>query len=134
MTPLVIGFLAILLLFAAVVVDASVAYLRREQLDALADGAALAATEGIAGDRLYAGALGDRAPIDAVAAQRYAAEYVSLTGAERHFPGLRWGLTVSGRTVAVRVSAPLRVPFTVPGSERAVVTGSAAATVVVVGG
>lgn len=127
-TPLVLGFFVVALLLVAVVVDASAAYLRRESLDALADAAALAATDGLAGERVYTEGLDARAPIDADAARRFVADY--LAGAGEHYPGLAWSVSTADRTVVVRLAAPLRLPLHVPGvGEQVAVRGSAAAVV-----
>ena len=62
-----IGFFVVIALLVVVVVDASAAYLRRQRLDALADGAALAAVDGIRSDQLYVEGLGEQAVLDATA-------------------------------------------------------------------
>ena len=66
-TLLIVGFAVVLLMMAAVVTDASAAYLQRQGLDTLADGAALtaAASEGAR----YAATL-DRDPADGAARTR----------------------------------------------------------------
>jgi Flp pilus assembly protein TadG len=131
-TPLIIGFALIVGVLVAVVVDASSAYLRRQGLNSLADAAALAATDGLQGDRVYTAGLGDRAEIDAAAASRYVEGYLRDSGATAHYPGLTWTVTTSATTVLVRVAAPLDLPLHVPGvGESATVTGDAAAVVVV---
>ena len=58
---LLVGFFAVALLLVAVVVDASAAYLRRQGLDNIADGAALAGADGVQGREVYEGGLGERA-------------------------------------------------------------------------
>jgi Flp pilus assembly protein TadG len=131
-TPLVIGFALLVAVLVAVVVDASAAYLRRQSLNAVADAAALAATDGLQGDRVYTHGLGDRAEIDAAAARGYVADYLRASGVLGRYPGLTWTVTSSATTVVVRVGAPLDLPLRVPGvGERATVTGTAAAVVVV---
>src|SRR4051794_40499511 len=131
-TPLIIGFALVVGLLVAVVVDASAAYLRRQGLNTLADAAALAATDGLQGDRVYTQGLDDRAEIDAAAASRYVAEYLRDSGASARYPGLTWTVSTSTTTVVVRVAAPLDLPLRVPGvGESATVTGDAAAVVVV---
>jgi hypothetical protein len=131
-TPLIIGFALVVGLLVAVVVDASAAYLRRQGLDSLADAAALAATDGLQGDRVYTHGLDDRAEIDAAAARRFVESYLRDTGATAHYPGLTWTVSTSATTVLVRVAAPLDLPLRVPGvGESATVTGDAAAVVVV---
>jgi hypothetical protein len=130
--PLVIGFALVVAVLVAVVVDASAAYLRRQGLDSVADAAALAATDGLQGDRVYTHGLGDRAEIDAGAARHYVGDYLRTSGVLDRYPGLTWAVTTSATTVVVRVAAPLDLPLHVPGvGERATVTGTAAAVVVV---
>jgi Putative Flp pilus-assembly TadE/G-like len=131
-TPLIIGFALVVGVLVAVVVDASAAYLRRQGLDSVADAAALAATDGLQGDRVYTHGLGDRAEIDPVAARRYVEDYLRSSGVLDRYPGLDWAVTTSATTVVVRVAAPLDLPLRVPGvGESATVTGTAAAVVVV---
>jgi hypothetical protein len=131
-TPLIIGFALVVGVLVAVVVDASAAYLRRQGLSSLADAAALAATDGLQGDRVYTRGLDDRAEIDAAAARGYVEGYLRASGATAHYPGLSWTVTTSATTVVVRVSAPLDLPLRVPGvGETATVSGDAAAVVVV---
>lgn len=131
-TPLVVGFAAIILLLVGVVVDASAAYLRRQGLDALSDAAALAATEGVQGEAVYTGGLGEHAAIDAEAARAYVAAHLRSTGSYRRYPGLRFQVATRDRTVVVRLEAPLRLPFRVPGVlGETTITGTAASQVVV---
>ena len=129
-TTLIVGFFLIGALLLAVVVDASAAYLRRQRLDAVADGAALAAVEGIQEEQVYLGGLGDRAGLDPAAAQDHVAAYLALIGATRSYPGLRYTVDTTADSVRVQVRAPLELPFAPPGwAERTTVTGTAAAYV-----
>ena len=131
-TPLVIGFALVVAVMVAVVVDASAAYLRRQGLNSLADAAALAATDGLQGERVYTQGLGELAEIDAHAARRHVEEFLHSSGAVARYPGLTWTVTTSADTVLVRVRAPLDLPLRVPGvADGATVQGSAAAVVVV---
>jgi Flp pilus assembly protein TadG len=131
-TPLVIGFALLVGVLVAVVVDASAAYLRRQGLNSVADAAALAATDGLQGDAVYTHGLADRAEIDPQAARRYVEDYLRSTDALARYPGMTWAVTTSTTSVLVRVAAPLDLPLRVPGvGESAVVTGSAAAVVVI---
>jgi uncharacterized membrane protein len=131
-TPLIIGFALLVGVLVAVVVDASAAYLRRQGLNSVADAAALAATDGLQGDRVYTHGLDDLAEIDAAAARRYVEEYLRSSGATDRDPGLPWTVSTTATTVLVRVAAPLDLPLRVPGvGENATVTGDAAAVVVV---
>jgi hypothetical protein len=131
-TPLIIGLAAVLVLLVAVVVDASAAFLRRQQLDSLADAAALAATDGVQGEAVYTHGLGERAAIDPAAARRFVATYVESSGARSRFPGLVYEVRTTADTVVVRLSAPLRLPLHVGDlGDTTTVTGTAASVVAV---
>jgi Flp pilus assembly protein TadG len=133
-TPLVVGFALLVALLVGVVVDGSAAYLQRQGLDAVADAAALAATDGIEGGQVYTRGLDGRAQIDPAAARLYAAEYLSTSTVRDRFPGLRYSVHTRGDTVVVQVVAPLRLPLRVPGvGRRALVRGTAAGVVAVSG-
>ena len=129
---LVIGLAVVAIMMVAVVVDASAAYLRRSGLDSLADGAALAAADGIRGSQVYQGGLGEHAQIDPQVARAYVADYLSATGAARHYPGLSYRVEIGTDRVVVRLASPLDLPITPPGWEtRPVISGTAASYVVV---
>ena len=131
-TPLVVGLAVVVALLVAAVVDASAAYLQRQGLDAVADAAALAATDGIEGDQVYLQGLGARAQIDPASARAYVAAYLRASGAWERFPGLDYAVDARGQTVVVRVAAPLRLPLHVPGVGRSTVVRGTAASVVAV--
>ena len=57
--PILVGVAILVAVLVAVVVDASAAYLRRQGLNSAADAAALAATDGLQGDRIYTHGLDD---------------------------------------------------------------------------
>jgi Flp pilus assembly protein TadG len=130
--PLIIGFTLLVAVLVGVVVDASAAYLRRQGLNSVADAAALAATDGLQGDRVYTHGLGARAEIDPATAREYVEQYLRSSGVLERYAGLTWTVSTSATTVVVRVAAPLDLPLRVPGvGESATVTGTAAAVVVV---
>lgn len=129
---LIIGFAVVVAMMVGVVVDASAAYLRRQGLDSLADGAALAAADGVQGAQVYQGGLGQRAQIDPDTARVFVADYLRDTGAGAKYPGLTYAVAATTDSVVVRIRAPLRLPITPPGWERRpVITGTAASFVVV---
>lgn len=129
---MLVGFAVVAVLLVAVVVDASAAYLRRQGLDNVADGAALAAADGLQGEQVYEGGLGARARIDPDAARRYVADHLRATGAAARYPGLRWSVTTTADRVVVRVAAPLDLPLGLPGvGPRTVVSATAASYVLV---
>lgn len=128
----IIGFFLVAVLLVVVVVDASAAYLRRQRLTALADGAALAATEGLQADAIYTGGLGERVDLDPAEARRLAEDYLRVLGARGDYPGLTLQVSTSGDQVRVRVGAPLDLPLVPPGWEGETrVTGTASSHVVV---
>jgi hypothetical protein len=133
-TVMIIGFVAVLAMTVAVVVDASAAYLRRQALSSLADGAALAAADGIEGEQVYTSGLGERAVVDAERARVLVLDYLAAVDASAHYPGLTHVVETSRDRVVVRVSAPLDLPLPLPGvSPSAEVTATSAAVVAVSG-
>lgn len=133
-TILVVGFAIALLMGMAVVVDASAAYLQRQGLDTLADGAAIAGADGGTDTaEVYDEGLGEvRLDQAAARAQAAVAAYLQQTGARQRFPGLVHTVRVSGETVEVDVRAPVDLPFEVPGAPyrpTVAATGSAVITV-----
>lgn len=135
-TVLIVGLAVVLLMAVGVVVDASAAYLQRQGLSSVADGAALAAAD--AGSRheesLYVEGLGSREQLaqQQAIARAAVADHLARTGAHREYPGLSWevGFDAAGSSVVVRVRAPLDLPLTVPGSpERTSISATAAALV-----
>lgn len=135
-TVLIIGLAVVLLMAIAVVVDASAAFLQRQELDTLADGAALAGAD--AGSRnleaLYGEGVAEAGRLDQAEAVARAAvlDHVQRTGALAEFPGL----TVAVRfdpaddAVIVTVRAPLDLPLTLPGSPDTTVVGAVGSAVV----
>jgi hypothetical protein len=131
-TLLIIGFAVVAMMMLAVAVDASAAYLRRSGLDSLADGAVLAAADGIESRQVYEGGLGRRATIDPQAARRNVAEYLRSTSAAGRYPGLSCVVEVGSDRVVVRLASPLDLPITPPGWEnRPTISGTAASFVTV---
>lgn len=117
-SPLIIGFAVLLLLTVAVVIDASSAFLHRQGLDTLADGAALSGADaGAEGGEVYTGGLGEQ-PLELTRARARAGvrAYLSSVGAYRTYPGLAYDVSVRDDRVVVRLSAPLDLPLTVPGA------------------
>jgi uncharacterized membrane protein len=129
-TLLIIGFFVIAVMLIAVVVDASAAFLRRESLDAIADGAALAAADGVAGDQVYSSGLGHLAQIDPAVARSAVEQYLADSGAYTHFPGLSYQISAEATSVTVVVTSTLNLPVPVPGVDgSARVVGTAHAIV-----
>ncbi len=106
-TPLIIGFTLVLVMLVGVVTNASAAFLKRQQLNALADGAALAATEGIEGEQVYTHGLSGHARIDTRAATRAVLAHLNAAGVR----GLRHEITAREDAVTVHLRAPIDLPF-----------------------
>lgn len=134
--PMIIGFALVLALVVAFVVDASAAYLRRQALDALADGAALQGADlGAAGTQVYAGGLdADELRIGTASAQRAVDDYLARLGAYRRYPGLTTSVSIdaSQRRVRVHLKAPLHLPLAIPGSPSHPVIGAEGDAVVAI--
>ena len=119
-TVLIVGFAVVLMMAVAMVVNASAAYLQRQSLDNLADGAALmAADAGAEGDDVYAGGLATTA---SSCSRPPPAGRSTTTSPAPAPPGTIPGLTrtvvvdPATRSVRVRIAAPLKLPLTIPGA------------------
>jgi uncharacterized membrane protein len=117
-TLLVIGFATVLAMAIVVVVDASAAYLQRSGLNTLADGAALyGADRGATGEEVYTGGVPDAdLALTAGQARQGVEEYLRSVGAYASYPGLTASVSVADDAVVVRLSAPLDLPLSIPGS------------------
>lgn len=131
--PLIIGLALVVGLLVAVVVDVSAAFLRREGMNALADAAALAATDGIQGELAYGRGLDDGFEVDPATARGFVASYLAASGALARYPGLRWRVESTGRTVRVWLIAPLTVPLRPPGVSGSQEVGGSASAVLRIG-
>lgn len=133
---LIIGLASFLLLAIVVVVDASAAFLQRQGLDTVADGAALAGADAGSNnaDTLYGSGVGSRERLDQAEALARAAvaDYLNRTAARSDYPGLRYdvGFDPTDNSVIVRVRAPLDLPLTIPGSPDRPVVGTVGSAVV----
>jgi hypothetical protein len=119
--PLIVGFAIVVLLLVAVVVDTSAAYLRRQGLDTVADGAALRGADlGASGLEVYADGLsGQRLRLTESSIRAAVVAYLRASGAYRRYPGLALqlvSLSADGRQVTVRIRTPVGLPLHVPGS------------------
>ena len=117
-TLLVIGFATVIAMAVVLVIDASAAYLQRQGLDNLADGAALHGAD-LGSAAIYEQGLGDSRLVQQEAAVEAAVrDYLARADAGSRFPGIDVGVRVDpiGRSVTVRLEAPLDLPLTIPGS------------------
>ena len=89
-TILIVGLATVLAMGIAVVTDASAAYLQRQGLDNLADGAALAGADlGAAGDDVYTGGIGDDRLAVTEAEAKAAVRRTCSGRCSRQYPGLQ---------------------------------------------
>jgi uncharacterized membrane protein len=133
-TLLIVGFAVVIAMVVALVVDASAAYLRRQGLDTLADGAALRGADlGATGEDVYQGGVPqDELALTVARARAAVGAYLRDAGGYARYPGLSYAVRVTGDRVEVTLHAPVRLPLSIPGSpERASIgaTGSAVVTV-----
>lgn len=137
-TLLTIGFATILLMAIVMVIDSSAAYLQRQGLDSLADGAALYGAD-LGADGIYEHGLGPGRLLPDEAAVRHAVHaYLAQADADERYPGIEVRVVVhdSARSVTVALEAPLDLPLKIPGSpaEPMVGASSTASVTVVEGG
>ena len=117
LTLLIIGFVAIAAVLVIVGIDASKVFLARRALSSAADAAAVAASQAVDKDAIYAGAAGgcgDLLPLAPDEAARRAALAVDdqWQGLHGTFTALDDPQTnVDGGTVAVHLSGRVAVPF-----------------------
>ena len=129
---MIIGFAMVVLLLIAVVVDASAAYLERQDLDSLADGAALYGADAAAEGRdVYQGGLGDHdLDLTADVARTAVRDYLRSAGAYDAHPGLRVSVAVRDDRVVIDIVAPVDLPLSLPGGpERPTVAATGSAVV-----
>lgn len=134
-TLLIIAFAAVLAMGIAMVVDVSAAYLRRQSLDTVADGAALRGADLAAtGREVYTVGVpgGRRLELTAALARRAVQDYLTSTGAYAAFPGLSVTVAVdrAGTAVTVRLRAPVDLPLSVPGAPGSAAVGAVGSAVV----
>ena len=134
-TLMIVGFAFVLAMAVAMVVDASAAYLERQGLDTVADGAALRGADlGATGREVYTeGVPAGRLDVTVAAVRASVHDYLAATGAYGRYPGLRYDVAVDPATsrVTVHLHAPLDLPLTVPGSPGVATVGATGSAVVV---
>lgn len=134
--PLIMGLATVLLMGIALVINASAAYLQRQSLDTLADGAALRGA-----DLGAAGVYGEGLSVDRLLQEKGAVEkvviaYLQSVGADQTYPGLDVDARVnfSDRSVTVTLSAPVDLPLRIPGSPSQPVVGASSTAAVTIQG
>lgn len=134
--PLIVGLAAVLLMGIALVINASAAYLQRQSLDTLADGAALRGA-----DLGAAGVYGEGLSVERLLQEKGAVEkvvvaYLQSVGADKTYPGLEVDARVNfaDRSVTVTLSAPVDLPMHIPGSPSQPVVGASSTAAVTIQG
>jgi len=129
---LIIGFAAVLAMVIALVVDASAAYLRRQGLDTLADGAALRGADlGATGEDVYQGGVPpETLALTPARARAAVGSYLREAGAYARYPGLSYTVRITGDRLEVHLSAPLDLPLSIPGSPEHTTVGADGSAVV----
>ena len=117
-TVLIIGLATFLAMTIALVVDASAAYLQRQGLDNLADGAALYGADLGSTDVYANGVDAVRLAQEETAVEAAVRDYLRRADAGEKYPGIDVGVRVDpiGRSVTVLLEAPLDLPLAIPGS------------------
>ncbi len=110
-TVMAIGFFVLLGLLAVVVINSSAAFLQRQELDNLADGAALAAADALSDEQFYRRGADDEVELDPAEASRLVARYVAASGGEVS----RVSVTAAGDEVHVRMERIVSLAFAPPG-------------------
>jgi hypothetical protein len=105
-TVMSIGFLILLGLLTVLVVDSSAAFLQRQELNNLADGAALHATDGLDESEFY---LHQRVVLSESLVHELVEEHIAGEGATIA------ALEVTGDRVRVRLESPMNMPIVPPG-------------------
>lgn len=112
LTPLVIGFVVIVLLVVTVTANASKAFLYRRSLASWADGAAIVAAQSVSEQAIYAGAVGEHLPLAESAARAAVVDYVARNELGGRFDDLTVvRVVVDPGTDAVTVGFAARVPL-----------------------
>jgi hypothetical protein len=135
-TLLIVGFAVVLAMTVALVVDSTAAYLQRQGLDTLADGAALRGADlGATGEDVYEGGVPrDTLALTPAQARRAVGAYLQQSGAFARYPGLAYSVRIEQDRVVVSLHAPLGLPLSIPGSPERATVGAEGSAVVGVDG
>jgi hypothetical protein len=133
---LIVGFAVVLAMVVALVVDTSAAYLQRQGLDTLADGAALRGADlGATGEDVYEGGVPpETLALTPAQARAAVAAYLRDSGGFARYPGLSYTVRIDGDRIEVSLHAPLDLPLSIPGSPERTTVGATGSAVVGVDG
>lgn len=112
-TPLIIGFVVIVVLLIIAVSNVSRVFLYQRDIEAAADAAALAAANGIAVESVYGGGLGADVELSEAAAEDEVDLYLEGTGADGrlNIEGTSVNVSADGTNVTVTFNGRIHVPF-----------------------
>lgn len=123
-TVMVVGFFMVIGLLAVVVINASAAFLQRQELNNVADGAALAAADGLRRESIYRNGIDADAPIDPRLARELVGRYLADTGNVVAV----WQVTTEDGKIRVHLERQIDLAITPPGWQaRTRVTSDASA-------
>lgn len=108
---MIVGFFIIVALLAVVVVNSSAAFLQRQELNNVADGAALVAADGLDKEALYRHGIGEDAPLDAGQVREDVADYLASTGNA----DTRWQVMLEHDRVHIHLERPVELALIPPG-------------------
>lgn len=110
-TVMTTGFFVFLGLLAVVIINSSAAFLQRQELDNLADGAALSAADGLSEEAFYRHGVDTAVELDPAEARRLVASYVAASGGEVG----EVSVTTMGDEVHVRMERTVTLAIAPPG-------------------
>ena len=110
-TVMVVGFFVVIGLLAVVVINSSAAFLQRQELNNVADGAALAAADGLRQETIYRDGIGEDAPIDPRRARELVSAYLSATTTDLN----TWNVSTDDDTIHVHLDRSITLPLLPPG-------------------
>ena len=110
-TVMIVGFFLVIGLLAVVVINSSAAFLQRQELNNAADGAALAAVDGLRQETTYREGIGETAPLDPQRARQLVGSYLSsaTNGVNS------WTVSIDDNIVRVHLDRSIDLPLAPPG-------------------
>jgi hypothetical protein len=122
-----IGLMVIAISLITTLVNVATVWIARNSLDAVADGAVLAAVQAVDVSSVYTEGVGTTLRINPVQAKIKASQYVNLARAEGGLDNLRiTSLSIGIQSVSVTLSSDIRLPFEYLATSRVVTATSRA--------
>ena len=111
MMLLIIAFIAISLSFVLMAIDAADVFLAQRSLSSLADGAALAAAQGVDRSALYTGPPTCRLPLSPEGAEAAVSAYLSTASAPTDLRPIQVSVDAASETVTVTLGQLVQLPM-----------------------